>query len=152
MAYSLLPRKIYLVCVLSAGLLACAGCGGPAVAEVSGTVKIKGAPASDVVVYFIPDGEKGTVGQRAAAVTDSEGRFQLKIGKEGKGAVVGHHRVVLIDRLSLSPVPDDRPEMAKTQPRGARPSRIPEKYNAATTTPLRAQVEPDQKTIELEIQ
>src|SRR5438093_10817841 len=98
---------------ISAGLLCLGivplGCGQqPQIAEVQGTVKLNGKALPEVEVYFIPDGEQGTKGPRAAAVTDSEGRYRLDCGDLGQGGVVGYHRVVLVDRLSLPPVPDER--------------------------------------------
>jgi hypothetical protein len=143
----LLPRRS-LCRWLLAGLIAGLGCG-PRVAEVQGTVKLNGTPLSDIEVYFIPDGQKGTRGPRAAAVTDPEGRFRLDLGTLGQGALIGHHRVVLVDRLALAPVPDERVEKARS--RGPQPSRIPEKYMTATSTPLRAEVHAYSQTIDLEI-
>lgn len=135
---------------LVVALLACAGCG-PRVAPVTGTLKINGNPAADIEVYFVPDGEMGTKGARAAAVTDAAGHFEMDLGPTGKGALVGHHRVVLIDRLALPPVPDDRVDKEGSLPRIPRPSRVPEKYNSALNTPLRAEVEAATKNIELEV-
>jgi hypothetical protein len=119
------------------------------VAEVQGTVKLNGTPLSDIEVYFIPDGQKGTRGPRAAAVTDPEGRFRLDLGPLGQGTLIGHHRVVLVDRLALSPVPDER--FGRARHRGPQPSRIPDKYMTATSTPLRAEVRPSPQNIDLEI-
>jgi hypothetical protein len=130
------------------GLIAGLGCG-PRVAAVQGTVKRNGTPLADIEVYFVPDGQSGTRGPRAAAVTDLEGRFRLDLGALGPGAVVGHHRIVLVDRLAVASVPDDRVE--KSRPRVPQPSRIPEKYTTATSTPLRAVVRASPQTIELEI-
>jgi hypothetical protein len=118
---------------------------------VQGTLKLNGAPLSDVEVYFVPDGEKGTRGPRAAAVTDPEGHFHLDLGALGRGALVGHHRVVLVDRLALNPVPDDRVDRPGARPRGPQPSRIPAKYNAATTTPLCVEVRVEPQAVDLDI-
>jgi hypothetical protein len=132
------------------GLLAGLGCG-PRVAKVEGTLFLNGGPLPDIEVYFIPDGERGTRGPRAAAITDSAGHFQLDLGDLGRGAVVGHHRVVLIDRSSLPPVPDPRFDGPGARPRMPQPSRIPAAYTTATTTPLRAEVPSSPQSIQLEI-
>jgi hypothetical protein len=131
-------------------LLAGLGCGTP-VAEVQGTLTLNGAPLADVEVYFIPDGEKGTRGPRAAAVTDADGHFRLDLGALGAGTVVGHHRVVLVDRLALPPVPDERVDKPGARPRAPQPSRIPEKYNAAVSTPLRVEVKTGPQTVDLDL-
>ena len=114
-------------------------------------MKLNGTPLADVEVYFIPDGQMGTRGPRAAAVTDAEGRFHLDLGKLGQGALVGHHRVVLVDRLALAPVPDEREGKAGARARGPQPSRIPERYTTATGTPLRAEVRASAQVIELDV-
>jgi hypothetical protein len=137
-------------CWLLVGLIGSWGCG-PRVAAVQGTLKVNSVPLAEIEVYFIPDGEQGTKGPRAAAVTDPEGHFRLDLGDLGYGAVVGHHRVVLVDRLSLPHVPDPRYDKPGTRPRSPQPSRVPSKYVTATTTPLRVDVPSTPKTIDLEI-
>ena len=72
-------------------LLFSSGCsaGGPAIAEVAGTVTLKGEPVSGVIVSFVPDsGEKTSGGS-----TDSEGAFRLIYNPRQAGAIVGGHTV-----------------------------------------------------------
>src|SRR5262245_49712049 len=132
-------------------LFTAAGCGGPRMADVQGTVRLNGQPLPDVEVYFIPDGESGTRGPRSAAVTNAEGRYRLESGDPNPGAVVGHHRVVLVDHRSLPPVPDERVDAQPGVRRVPQSSRIPPEYTAATTTPLRREVASGPQTIDLDL-
>ena len=92
------------VCVgCLAGLIGLAGCNrGPAFAEVNGTLKAGGKPLENVQVEFWPL----TSGPRSIGVTDKDGRFTLT-SDDGKhpGAVVGPHKVVLVDLAPLAKIP-----------------------------------------------
>ena len=81
--------------VFAVALTVLAGCGsGPRLAEVEGTVKIKGTPREKIQVEFWPESS----GPRSMGTTDGQGRFTLTTddGKR-KGAVIGSHRVILKD-------------------------------------------------------
>lgn len=83
------------LCASSVALLALVGCGGgPQLAEVEGTLKLKGKPLDKIQVEFWPEGS----GPRSMGTTDAQGRFTLLTddGKR-KGAVVGSHKIVLKD-------------------------------------------------------
>jgi hypothetical protein len=91
------------VLVLLAALPAAAGCsGGPTFAEVSGTLKAGGKPLDHVQVEFWPE----VSGPRSIGVTDKDGRFTLT-SDDGKhpGAVVGPHKVVLVDLAPYAKIP-----------------------------------------------
>src|SRR5262245_21223085 len=80
-----------------------AGCSrGPTFAEVTGVLKAGGRPLENVQVEFWPE----VSGQRSRGVTDKEGRFTLT-SDDGKrhGAVVGSHKVVLIDLNPYAKIP-----------------------------------------------
>ncbi len=81
--------------LVAAGLLVLAGCGGgPKLAEVEGTIKLKGKALDRIQVEFWPVGN----GPKSFGETDAQGRFTLTtIDGKRKGAVVGPHRVVLRD-------------------------------------------------------
>ncbi len=130
---------------LLVGLIGGLGCG-PRVAEVTGTVRVNGKPLADIEVYFIPDGQQRTKGPRAVGVTDAEGHYRLDSGTLGPGALIGHHRVMLVDSLALAPVPGDR-----SRPSVPQPTRIPDKYMSATTTPLRAEVKAQSQVFDWDI-
>jgi len=84
-----------LIAIAAAGLLA-AGCGsGPNFVKVSGVVTLNGKPYPNAVVSFQPVGSKENPnpGEGSVAITDANGRFELKTRSGQNGAVVGQHRV-----------------------------------------------------------
>src|SRR5262249_17849369 len=77
------------------GVLAVAGCSSrPRMAEVKGTVKLKGKPLDQIMVEFIPD---AATGKRSTGTTDENGQYTLVCDDQRPGAIVGPHRVVLHD-------------------------------------------------------
>jgi hypothetical protein len=105
-----------------------AGCGGDPykVAPVSGTVTLNGKPLANTSVTFAPVAAGGAMepGPSSAGTTDADGRYTLTlIGKDGRGAVVGKHKVRISVREEAD-VSDDNP--VKVQ-------QLPMKYNAQTT-------------------
>ncbi|QDT66687.1 carboxypeptidase regulatory-like domain-containing protein [Calycomorphotria hydatis] len=90
-----------------------AGCFGksvelPELAEVHGTVSIQGKPAKLIMVVFQP--EAGGVASRGT--TDADGKYSLRYGANGTGALFGKHQV----RFSIAD-----PEGNSTE--------LPEKYS-----------------------
>jgi hypothetical protein len=98
--------------------------------KVTGTVTVKGQPADQVEVTFLPKN-----GRPATGVTDNQGRFELSTLKPGDGAVPGEHRVTLGEYYP----PGKPPPM----PRGNEPlpSRFPTTYSDTVNSPLKATVE-----------
>jgi hypothetical protein len=73
------------------------GCGssGPEIVPVTGTVTKNNKPMNNVRIEFWPE---ATTGIKSTAVTDAEGRYELKTDDgKAKGAIVGTHRVLLKD-------------------------------------------------------
>ena len=65
-------------------------------APVSGPSRLNGKPLANASVTFAPLAAAGTMepGPSSAATTDADGRYTLTlIGKDGRGAVVGKHKV-----------------------------------------------------------
>jgi hypothetical protein len=75
------------------------GCGKqPAeLVPVSGTVKIGGQPAANIMLRFMPDVMKENSGPTSSAITDENGQFTLKSDDGRDGAVVGDHVVTFVD-------------------------------------------------------
>jgi len=75
------------------------GCGKQSVdlAPVSGTVKIGGKPAGDIMLRFMPDISKKNTGPTSSAITDQNGEFTLKTDDGRDGAVLGDHVVTFVD-------------------------------------------------------
>ncbi len=77
-----------------------AGCGGQHVklVPVTGTVKIDGKPAANIMVMFAPSVvDESIVAPTSQAVTDDSGEFELYTSKNEQGAVEGMHFVSLFD-------------------------------------------------------
>jgi len=112
-----------------AGFLA-AGCGQSPTVKVTGTVTIKGQPAENVQVTFLP-----AEGRAATGVTDAQGRFELSTFKPGDGAMPGQQTVTLGEYYP----PGKPPPM----PRGNEPlpSRFPPTYSDTVNSPLKVNVE-----------
>jgi hypothetical protein len=107
-----------------------AGCGQSPTVKVAGTVTIKGQPAENVQVTFLP-----AEGRPASGVTDTQGRFELSTFQPGDGAMPGEQTVTLGEYYP----PGKPPPM----PRGNEPlpSRFPPTYSDTVNSPLKAKVE-----------
>jgi hypothetical protein len=150
--------------LLVALAVASAGCQGkPPFAPVEGTVTQGGKPLAGVIVDFYPD--PGTRGPRStSAATDEAGHYRLRSSWGGDdGAVVGPHRVCILDASYLGGIIFDRMSKeaanAKEVPKGVgqlkkevstRP-RIPPGYSLLSETPLRVEVQPGAQIIDLEV-
>jgi hypothetical protein len=125
-------RLLPLLAVLA---ILAAGCSGEPyqTASVSGRVTLNGQPVAGVAVMFQPVAPDGNVnpGPGSTGVTDSEGRYSLKvIGKDIRGAVIGMHKVRLTPFEQPGDPSDDRPKRAKPT------LRIPARYNKLEGTPF----------------
>jgi hypothetical protein len=141
-----------------------AGCGGdPKLAQVEGRVLLDGKPLNNILVTFLPDTEANTFGPNSAAVTDEDGHYQLvcEDGARRPGAVIGVHRVTLLDLDAIS-LPSRgqlpagmRPKaLEKGNPSNAKgrlKRRLPAGYMDLAKTPLKRQVEPGSQVIDLEV-
>jgi hypothetical protein len=108
-------RRAYLQAagaLLLVASLAASGCSdGPKFAEVTGTLKAGNKPLENVQVEFWPE----VSGPRSIGVTDKDGRFTLR-SDDGKhsGAVVGSHRVALVDLAIYDKVPVNMSRQVET--------------------------------------
>jgi hypothetical protein len=129
------------------GLLALAGCRSEAPrGEVEGTVRCDGRPLVNVLVTFLPDADSGASGGRSSAVTDAQGRYQLR-GEDGRrGTVAGWYRVIVED-MAVYAAPRDREGSLLRRP----PARFPPRYGDPLQTPLRKEVQGESQTIDLNL-
>lgn len=106
------------IVVLVAGAV---GCRPPEAKLVSaeGIVTIKGRPAADIMLQFVPDPQEGALRPTSFAVSDADGRFRLRTYDGKEGAVEGEHTVVLSDTL------EERPAQGEN---ATRPPRIDSKF------------------------
>jgi hypothetical protein len=136
---------VFVLAVLAAGLLP--GCGrSVALAEVDGTVRLDGQPAGQVFVVFVPEDPQQP---QSTGITDAEGRFKLRCNNSRPGAVVGPHRVTLVD-AAVAPggrKRDDEPEEGEVRP----VSRIPEVYSRIDKSPLRQTIAAGTQSVDIDI-
>src|SRR4051794_37230804 len=116
----------------------------PEIGQVDGVVRVNGKPQGRLLVRFLPDPAKGNKWPiNATGKTDAQGKYTLAYsydGKDGAGAPVGWHRV-LIEDTALSGVPQ-----GQTPP----PPLVPPTYNSPASTPLDKEVKPGAQTIDLD--
>jgi len=129
--------------MLASSLLA--GCAGQAqLGEVEGTVRIKGKPLANVQVEFLPEGN----GPRSIGATDEQGRYVLTCADQRKGALVGRHRVVVLDLKVYEQILGKGGRDNETP---AKASRVPMRYTEAGRTPLKKEVQAGTNVIDLEV-
>jgi hypothetical protein len=118
------------------------GCSRREFAAVEGTITLDGKPLGGVEVVFLPDPEKGNLGNRASAYTDESGHYKLRCGRDNQdGTVLGPHRVCIRDIA----VADEAGKVVK-------PSRVPTSYADPAQTPFRAvEVKPVKQTLNFDV-
>lgn len=140
-------------CMFCLVTLGC-GSGGPELGSVTGKVTLDGKPVTNGLVTFMPVGG----GRPATGKTDANGQYEL-LGVDGKGAVLGQHRVAvttLQQAVAVTEMRSDSPEYAKqaVADRSAYDSAkvvepIPARYN--TNTDLTKEVKSGANVIDLEL-
>ncbi len=89
-------------------------------------------------------------GINARGTLNNEGEFHLSTFRDGDGAVVGRHRVIV--QQTISPYAGT-PGKAKHSPHGPPPMKVPTRYGDHRTSPLTADVTSDpQQRIVLQIE
>jgi len=123
------------------------GCGRSVkLGDVEGTVRLDGQPIGQVLVVFIPEDSQGP---QSTGITDGEGRFKLRCNNARSGAVVGPHRVTLLD-AAVAPggrSRDDEPEEGAARPT----SRVPDVYSRVDKTPLHQSVSAGTQSVTIDI-
>jgi hypothetical protein len=116
--------------LLPSALLFGAGCGaaGPKTAPVTGKVIYKGQPVPSGTVSFIP-----ASGTAATGEIDADGSFRLTTFRDGDGAILGLHKVVIVAMQDMSKkLPEERVPLP--------PPIVPDRYTSLATTDLSADV------------
>jgi hypothetical protein len=127
-------------------------------APVEGTVTKNGRPLPHIQVLFVADLDAGTQGPQTNGITDKDGHYRLRSGNGEEGAVVGKHRVLVIDleasvkqQVGRAARGSRQKEIARLPPEIARRSRselktvadaprVPPSYGRFSETPLRAEI------------
>ena len=132
--------------VLCLGSFGC-GSGGdrPELGLVSGTVFHKGKPLSGASVTFLPD-----EGRPATAITDPNGKYDLKYIRNTRGCKPGHNKVMI---TSLVEGRDDSiaegDDVVQTKPKPNKEA-LPPKYNSKTE--LEKDVQPGKNTFDFHLE
>jgi hypothetical protein len=136
-------RSIALALVVA--LLGVTGCSrGPTFAPVTGTLTAGGKPLENVHVEFWPQ----VSGPRSIGVTDKDGHFTLTSDNgNDDGAVIGSHKVVLVDLAPYAKVPVNMPrEVEKVNLASVR---FGKQFADPNRTPLKKEVVAGENTINL---
>jgi hypothetical protein len=142
---------------LLAALAAAAGCQSKspyAFAPVEGTVRKGGQPLSGVVVVFWGDADAGTTGPLSSGPTDPTGHYRLHTEQGVDGALVGKHKVCIIETCVLVDRILSRGSAKKDMLKGMVPTGppvVPQNYAVKESTPLRADVQPGEQVIDFEV-
>jgi hypothetical protein len=137
--------------VLAGGLMALAGCAPapPATVPVSGIVTIDGKPAAGILVQYNPDFNTGGKVVASSGVTGADGRYTLKTDAGLPGALIGKHKIVLIDNEFANGAEDANGNPIK--PTKKLVNRIPQQYLAAGSTPAEMIVSADKTDYPIEV-
>lgn len=76
---------------------------GPTLVPAAGTLTVAGRPIGDISLQFLPEDVEGQVRPTSFAITDAEGKFQLRTYEGREGAVEGMHTVLVVDTLEERP-------------------------------------------------
>lgn len=143
-----MPRYRTASFLLFAALILLVGCGkkGPEMAEVEGTVTLKGKPLEKIYVEFLPEGN----GPRSIGETDQNGRYTLTADDmKRKGAAVGTHKIILRDLSIINPNIRGRKAEGVDTSEGRKP-RISTSLGDLRSTTLQKSVSKGKNTIDLD--
>lgn len=117
----------------------------PEFGQVTGKVLVNGKPVSKLLVRFLPMPSEGNDWPiNAQGVTDDEGNYVLEYyfdEKQGKGAPIGWHRV-LIEDTTLASIP---------QGEAPPPERIPKMYANPSNSKLKEEVSIGEQTKDFDL-
>ena len=143
--------------LLLAALTAVLGCRGeppPRLVPVEGTVTKGGKPLAGVIVVFWPDTQAGSGESCSSGPTDAAGHFRLRTDQGEEGAVVGRHRVCVVESTALLSRMvgrnSDHSRLPKDIPAAA-PPQVSPGYASRDATPLRVEVPPGGLAINIEV-
>ncbi|MSR32422.1 MAG: hypothetical protein EXR99_13060 [Gemmataceae bacterium] len=119
------------------------GCGGPNLSLVQGKVTCDGQPVAEGFIQFIPSEGKAAQGEIKG------GNYSLTTYRNGDGALVGDHKVV-IHATSVGPSSYEEPKSVEEEIKKSRGQKIlvpgkvtwvvPEKYSLPASSDLTAKV------------
>jgi hypothetical protein len=126
----------------------------PQFAPVEGTVTMAGKPLANVIVVFWGDPESGANMPLSSGCTDAAGHYRLHTDQGDDGAVVGRHRVCIVEggifRNSFQAPNGERPTRLNPK-ESTTASQVPLNYAYKDKTTLHAEVRPGEQVIDLEV-
>jgi len=129
-------------------VVATTGCGASLeYGQVTGTVTANKQPLANVLVTFVPEGDRSQKLPRSMGTTDAAGRFQLQAENLQAGVVVGKHKVIVED-LAIYDAPRSEDGTLLEHP----PVRFPANFSDLLRSPLSREVQPGEQTIELKLE
>ncbi len=121
--------------------------------DVAGTVTLDGKPLVMVSVQFWPDFGPDVKVPAASAMSDDKGNYRLKCENGKPGAIVGKHRVVIVQgRTFVQPDEQVTPEEAAALKLARANGIVPTRYTVAMSTPLQFDVTADKHKYDVELQ
>jgi hypothetical protein len=128
--------------VLAGSVLPLVGCGGKErkTAVVRGTLTYNGKPVPNGTISFVPES-----GPAATGEIQSNGTYSLTTYRNGDGAVLGKHKVIIVAMEDMS---GKLPEARNPLP----PPIVPVKVTSLATTDLRAEVKDQENTIDFKLE
>ncbi|MDB5343682.1 MAG: hypothetical protein JWP89_2059 [Schlesneria sp.] len=127
-------------------LCSCFG-GGPKpvkVHRVSGIVTVKDSPAPNIIVHFVPNPGRPSIG-----VTNAQGQFDMQYQSDRAGVLPGEHKV-WVEYKPSSPA-EEMKIRAGNSPLSAEMQEALKKYGTLETTPYRVTVDKDQKDLAIKL-
>jgi len=131
--------------------LAAAGCGGPKVYPVSGTVKFEGKPMKGGgSITFVPTGKQE--GKTGGGLIAEDGTYTLTSYKPGDGSMAGEFRVVITQVTEQEgKATGDGEKSSRSVSVVAKEDRIPEIYGDTFKSPLTAKVEAKENKLDFDL-
>lgn len=112
--------------------------------RVSGIVTVKEVPAPGIVVHFVPNPGRPSIG-----VTDAKGQFEMQYQSDRAGVLPGEHKV-WVEYKPSSPA-EEMKIRAGNSPLSAEIQEALKKYGNPETTPYRITVDKDQKDLAIKL-
>lgn len=147
MGYQSKPHSGYWWVIAVGSLVAMGGCGrgdGPEICRVTGVVTRQGKPIPNLFLNFQP-----TKGRPSWAMTNAEGRFDVKYDAEQDGAVKGHHKIWVAFRPSSPREEFEFQSGKKKMPQDLQA--VLDKYGSVATSTLQVEVKQDRQQLELKL-
>jgi len=130
------------VTIVVSGLAA--GCGPPFNKKVEGVVTLDGKPLANVLVQFVPLGSTGAQRPISSGTTDADGSFKLTSGKNKNGAIIGKHKVVIMEASR-------RTREGRIDGARGLDLDLPLEYSSAADSPIEVDVTSDKHTYEFNL-